>query len=146
MADAFTLPRVYPSLQSVDFWVDPNTHGARIFLGTVAHVPRLSPIIARLAHYVMPLARILGSEEGVLAYEIEGSPAVRTTVVFTGRDSFLMAAIPAALSAMQLVSPEPYPAGIVPVNKHVDKSVLMVGLTRWGIRVECLQESILHGG
>ena len=78
MADAFTLPRVYPSLRDVDFWVDPNTRGAGALLGIVARVPALSPIAVRFARYGMAFARILGSDEGILAYEVEGEDGERS--------------------------------------------------------------------
>jgi len=136
MADAFTLSRVYPSLRDVDFWVDPNTRGARTLLGLVARMPTLSPIAAGFARYGTVFARILGSDEGVLAYEIEGTAGEEAAIVFTGPQSFLMAAIPAALAAMRLASGRSCPAGIVPVNRQVDMDALGDGLTRHGIRVE----------
>ena len=135
MADAFTLPRVYPSLRDVDFWVDPNSRGAGALLGIVARVPALSPIAVRVARQGVALARILGSYKGVLAYEIEGAAGERSTVVFTGSESFLMAAIPAALAASRLASGEPCPAGIVPVDQHVSAATLTDALTRHGIRI-----------
>jgi len=131
MADAFTLPRVYPSLRNVDFWVDPNTRGAGVLLSILARVPAFSP----LARHGLPLARILGSNEGILAYEIEGEKGEQSNVAFTGRDSFLMAAIPAALAASRLSSGEPCPAGVVPVHQHIDGVALAAALTRYGIRI-----------
>ena len=135
MADAFTLPRVWPSLRDVDFWVDPNTRGAGALLGVLARAPLLSPIVAGFARYGMAFARFLGSSEGVLAYEVEGV-GERCCVVFTGHESFLMAAIPAALAAIRLASGEPCPAGVVPVHQHVGIGALGAALTRYGIRIE----------
>jgi hypothetical protein len=126
MADTITLPRVYPSLRDVDFWVDPNVPGAGMLLPLIARVPAL-------ARYGTPLARVFGSSEGILAYEIEGPAGERTTVVFTGRESFLTAAIPAALAALRLASGEPCPPGIVFVDRHVDADALAAALTRYGI-------------
>ena len=136
MADTFTLPRVCPSLRDIDFWVNPNTRGAAILLGIVARSPVLSPIAGRFARYGMAVARILGSDEGTLAYEVEGAAGERSTVVFTGQESFLMAAIPAALAAVRLASGDPCPAGIVPVHQQVDLQALAAALARYGIRVE----------
>jgi hypothetical protein len=136
MADAFTLPRVYPSLRDVDFWVNPNTPGAGALLGIVARAPALSPLVAQFVRYGIPFARTLGSDEGTLAYEVEGAAGKRSTIVFTGRESFMMAAIPAALAAMRLASGEPCPAGIVPVHQHVPIDELATTLTRYGISVE----------
>jgi hypothetical protein len=135
MSDALTLPRVYPSLRVVDFWVNPNTSGAGALLQIVAQTPTLSPLAARLAQYGVGFARILGSDEGTLAYEVEGTAGECSTVVFTGQDSFVMAAIPAALAASRLASGEPCPPGVVPVNRHIDSSALANALARYGINV-----------
>jgi hypothetical protein len=140
MADAFTLQRAYPSLRDVDFWVDPNIPGVRTLLGLVAHMPALSPIAAAFARYGIALARILGTDEGILAYEIDGAAGEHATIAFTGHESFLMAAIPAALAAVRLASGKACPAGIVPVHRQVDMDALSAALSRHGIRVE-LQEA-----
>jgi nucleoside-diphosphate-sugar epimerase len=136
MADAFTLPFVYPSLRDVDFWVDPNMVGAGVLLALVAQAPALSPAAALFARYGMAFARILGSDEGVLAYEVEGASGERSTVVFTGPESFLMAAIPAALAASRLASGGPCPAGIVPVHQHIAPDALADTLARYGIVID----------
>ena len=137
MADAITLPRVYPSLGDVDFWVDPNTLCARPLLAIVARIPALSPIASRLARYGVRFARLFGSPKGVLAYEIEGTAGERRTVIFTGPESFLMAAIPAALAASRLARGESCPPGIVPVNQHIAFDGLASALARHGIRTAC---------
>src|SRR5262249_23665362 len=62
MADAFTLPRAYPSLRNVDFWVNPNTYGAGALLDIIARMPTLSSLGAWFARYGAPVARILGND------------------------------------------------------------------------------------
>jgi hypothetical protein len=133
MADAFTLPQAYPSLRHVDFWVNPNTPGVGPLLGCVARLPFLVPIAGWLAPFGARFAKMFGSDDGVLAYEVEGVTGESRTIVFTGRESFLMAAIPAALAAMRLASGEPYPPGVVPVHAQVPKDALVAALTRYGI-------------
>jgi short subunit dehydrogenase-like uncharacterized protein len=135
MADAVTLARVYPSLSEVDFWVDPNTRGAAVLLGLIARVPSIAPFALRFARYGVPLAKVAGSDVGVLAYEVEGPRGERSTVVFTGRESFLMAAVPSALSAMRLASGQPYPSGVLPVDQHLDANRLVAALNRYGITI-----------
>jgi hypothetical protein len=137
MADSLTLPHVYSSLRDVDFWVNPNTSGAGVVLAIVAHFPALSSIAVRFARYGIAFARILGSPKGVLAYEIEGTAGERRTVVFAGAESFLMAAIPAALAAARLARGESCPPGIVPVNQHIAFDALVSALARYGIRTAC---------
>ena len=136
MADAITLPRLYPSLENVDFWVNPNMFGAATLLGILALEPALSSVAGFFARHRMPFKQILGRRAGVLAYEIESRSGSRSTVVLTGHESFLMAAIPAALAAMRLAAGEPCPAGIVPVNQHVEMGKLSAALQRYGIRIE----------
>jgi hypothetical protein len=133
MADAITLPRIYTSLRDVDFWVDPNTLGAGLLLAVAARIPSLSPIARPLARRGVALARILGSSKGCLAYEIEGATGETRTVLFTGPESFLIAAIPAALAAARLARGESCPPGIVPVDQHVAMDALVSALTRYSI-------------
>jgi hypothetical protein len=127
IADSFTLPRIYPSLRNVDFWVNPNVLGAGSLLPITARVPAL----ARLG---LGFARMLGSNEGTLACEIEGPSGEPATVVFTGPESYLMAAIPAALAAQRLASGETCRAGVVPVGQHVDSGELEAALARHGLQ------------
>jgi hypothetical protein len=104
-------------------------------LGAVARAPALSPICAWFARYGTPVARLLGSAEGGLAYEIEGAGR-KSTFVLTGRESFLMAAIPAALAAIRLASGEPCAPGVVPVHQQVGVDALTAALSRHGISIE----------
>jgi hypothetical protein len=129
------LPRAYPSLRDVDFWVNPNTPGVGSLLGLIARLPFLLPVARGVSPYGVRFTKMFGSDDGVLAYEIEGLAGDVQTVVFTGSESFLMAAIPAALAAMRLASGKPYPPGVVPVHAQVPNDVLVAALTRYGIRI-----------
>jgi hypothetical protein len=100
-------------------------------MGIIARLPSLAPLV----RHGLVFARILGRDEGVLAYEIQGKAGERS-IVFTGHESFLMAAIPAALAAARLASGEPCAAGVVPVHQHVEADVLAAALNRHGIRIQ----------
>lgn len=136
MADAFTLPRAFPSLRDVDFWVDPNTRGSGAMLSLGMRAPAVMPFISMLARYASGFTKFLGSERGVLAYEVKGSAGERVTVVFSGRDSFLMAAIPAALAARRLAGGDVERFGVIRVDRQVGAAELFEALAKNGIGVD----------
>jgi hypothetical protein len=131
-ADSFTLPRGVPSLRDVDFWVDPNTRGARPLLALGSRIPA----VLRAARFCGSLAKVLGSETGLLAYEVEGADRERTTVIFHGRESFVMAAIPAALAAERLAAGLVERDGLIPPDAPMCGAALLEALERNGIQVD----------
>ena len=135
MADAFTLPRVYPSLRDVDFWVDPEFAWRRRSAGVSLRVcphSLQSPCGSRDMEW--RLRGFWAATKASLRMKSKELAGERSTVVFTGSESFLMAAIPAALAASRLASGA-CRAGIVPVDQHVGAAGLTDALTRHGIRI-----------
>ena len=143
-ADALTLPRICASLRDVDFWVDPNIRGARVALALAVRVPAVVPWMARLARYGRPIGKALGSDRGVLAYEVVAADGRAVTVMFTGRRSYLMAALPAALAVRRLAWGARGDPGVVPADRHVPWPELLDGLADYGIEIE-LQVNIAGG-
>ena len=135
-ADAFTLPRVFPSLRDVNFWVDPNTRGSGPLLALGSRVPAVVPLLSMFVRYAGPLARILGRAAGVLAYEIEGGGRDRATVVFSGPKAFVMAAVPAALVAERLAAGQVDRVGLVPPDALACGDALTGALEQRGIQIE----------
>jgi len=135
-ADSFTLPRVCSSLRDVDFWVDPNTRGAGLLLALASRVRPVVPVVSMMVRYGGSLTKALGRASGLLAYEIEGVDRERMTVTFRGRDSFLMAAIPAALAAERLAAGLVERDGLIPPDASMFGDALLEGLERNGIQVE----------
>ena len=139
-ADSFTLPRAFPSLRTSDFWVDPNTRGAGPLLAVASRLPAVVPMLSMVVRYGGSLARQLGSDSGLLAYEMKGTDGDRATVIFRGPDSFVMAAIPAALAAEQLAAGtlERERDGVIPPDALTRGDALLEALERNGIQIEKL--------
>ena len=135
-ADSFTLPRVFPSLRDVDFWVDPNTRGSGPLLALGSRVPAVVPLLSMCVRYAGPLAKVLGRAAGVLAYEIEGGRRDRATIVFSGPNAFVMAAVPAALAAGRLAAGKIDRVGLVPPDALACGDALPDALEQRGIRME----------
>jgi saccharopine dehydrogenase-like NADP-dependent oxidoreductase len=142
-ADSFTLPRAFPSLRTVDFWVDPNIRGAGPLLALASRVPAVVPLLSMAVRYGGRLARMLGSDCGMLAYEMEGAERDRATVVFRGRDSFVMAAIPAALAAERLAAGLIERAGLIPPDALTRGEALLEALEQSGIHMEKSADAVL---
>jgi hypothetical protein len=139
MADSFTLPRVCPSLRDVDFWVDPNTRGSGPLLALGSRVRAVVPLLSLLVRHGRRLAKVLGRDSGILAYEVEGAERHRRTVIFRGRDSFVMAAVPAALAARDLAAGLLDRDGVIPPDEPMCGSALVEALARNGIQIETLE-------
>ena len=136
-ADSFILPRVFPSLVDVDFWVDPNTRGAAALVALGSRIPPVMRLMSMLVRYGGPVARVFGRADGLLAYEVEGPGGDRVTMIFSGRDSFLMAAIPAAVAARRLATGDFNDgAGVIQPDQQISGPALIEALHRHGIRIE----------
>ncbi len=135
-ADSFTLPRVFPSLRDVDFWVDPNTRGSGPLLALASRVPAVVPLLSMVVRHAAPLAKVLGRHDGLLAYELEAADGERATVAFRGRDSFVMAAIPAALAAERLAARLVDRSGLIPPDVLASGNALLGALDHHGIQME----------
>jgi saccharopine dehydrogenase-like NADP-dependent oxidoreductase len=135
-ADSFTLPRIFPSLRDVDFWVDPNVRGSRPLLALASRVRPVVLLVSVFVEYGAHLGKFLGSGSGMLAYEVEGVDGDRAAVMWTGRDSFLMAAIPAALAAERLAAGGFDGAGVIPPDRQISGPAVLEALARHGIHME----------
>ena len=120
----------------MDFWVDPNTRGAGPLLALASRVRAVVPVVSMIVRYGGSLAKVLGRDSGLLAYEIEGVDRERMTVIFRGRESFLMAAIPAALAAKRLAAGLVERDGLIPPDAMTCGNSLLEALERNGIQVE----------
>ena len=91
--------------------------------------------------YGRPFVKLLGSDTGILAYEIEGANRDCVTVIFKGRDAFIMAAIPAALAAHRLAAGLIEADGLIAPGTLTAGRALLDALARHGISVETVPES-----
>jgi hypothetical protein len=92
-------------------------------------------LVATLVHIGQPVARRLGRERGLLAYEIQGAGGEAITTVFSGRESFLMAVLPATLASARLARGDAGRPGVVPVDAHVPARDLLEALGHHGIEI-----------
>lgn len=137
--DAVTLPRIWPGLRQVEFWVDARARVLEALFHLAARVPALRGLVKRVQPYGLPLARRLGSSSGGMAVEIEDGrgATVRCTLVSRER-SYLTAIAPAILAARAIAEGRFADRGLVPHDRHVDPHELIEYLR--GVGVEC------HGG
>jgi predicted dinucleotide-binding enzyme len=132
-AAAVLLPRSWPSLRWVDFWVDPN---APFAVRSIALASRLG--LTRVLSAVAPLsARLVGRREGSFSVAISQGGRYSLTRLAAPRGSYLIAAEPAVLAAESLArgSDIPIPAGIVPADAQVDPAALFARLRSLGVDV-----------
>jgi len=130
-AAALLLPRSWPSLRRVEFWVDPN---APLAAETLALASRLR--LTRALVVAAPLAaRLLGRRDGLFAVAVsEGGREVVTTLS-APRGSYLIAAEPAVLAAESLARGAHIPPGVVPADAQVDPDTLFARLRGLGVDV-----------
>ncbi len=130
-AAAVILPRSWPSLRWVDFWVDPN---APFAASAVALASRLG--LTSLLSAVAPLsARLLGRRAGSFSVAISEGGRYSLTRLSAPRGSYLIAAEPAVLAAESLARGSEIPAGVVPADAQVDPAALFTRLRALGVDV-----------
>lgn len=133
-ADAIHLPRIWPSLEVVEMFVDGNTPGVNTLLALAARSDLLRGFMERGIRVATWLARAIGSSAGGIGFEIEARDrSVSRFALLSGRESFIVAVAPAVLVARGIVSgqfPEP---GIVPPDRHALPAELFRLLSERGI-------------
>jgi hypothetical protein len=136
-ADAVNLPRVWPSLKTVEFMVDPQVTGLNRMISTALRLPSGGRLIERLAPAGLWFARLLGSASGGYVVEVEGGGGrVATTALIARRRSYITAAMPATLAAMELAGGGAFPPGVVSPDRHCDPDELFGELRKTGIEID----------
>ena len=135
-ADAITLPRSFPSLRSVAWYVHPNVAGLSPMLSLAARVEGVRRAMERLLPLALPLARRLGGASGGLAYEVEDAQGtVRHVTLHGGQSAYLAAVLPAVLAVRAMVEGRFEPTGIVPPHRHLCVRELVGALEETGIHI-----------
>ena len=130
-AAAVMLPRSWPSLRWVDFWVDPNAPFAARSIALASRLGLSSALSA-----VAPLsARLLGRREGSFSVAVSEGGHYSLTRLSAPRGSYLIAAEPAVLAAESFARGTDIPPGIVPADKQVDADALFARLRALGVDV-----------
>jgi len=130
-AAAVLLPRSWPSLRRVEFWVDPNAPFAATSLALASRLG-----LTGLLETVAPLsARLLGRRVGMFAVAVSHGGREQVTRLTAPRGSYLIAAEPAVFAAESLARGADLPPGVVPAHAHVDPAALFGRLQGLGIDV-----------
>jgi hypothetical protein len=130
-AAAVLLPRSWPSLRWVDFWVDPN---APFAARSIALASRLG--LGGVLSAVAPLsARILGRREGSFSVATSRGGRYSLMRLAAPRGSYLIAAEPAVLAAESLARGTDTAPGVVPADEQVDPEALFARLRALGVDV-----------
>jgi hypothetical protein len=134
-AAAPLLPRAWPSLRRVEFWVDPNAPFAATSLAMASRLR-----LMRLVEAVAPLsARLLGRRDGMFVVAVSEGGRERVTRLAAPHGSYLIAAEPAVLAAESLARGADIPAGVVPADAQVDPATLFTRLGVLGVDVRVLE-------
>jgi saccharopine dehydrogenase-like NADP-dependent oxidoreductase len=134
-ADAIYLPRIWPSLQTVDMYVDTNVPGANTLLRAAARLPMLRSRMESQVHLGTSLSRRLGSNTGGIAYEVESAAGKVERIAFVSKEqSFLIAVAPAVLAANAIVDGNFESKGLVLPDRQVDANRLVAFLDAASIR------------
>jgi len=130
-AAAVLLPRSWPTLRWVDFWVDPNApfavKGVALAsrLGLASALPAIAPVSAR----------IFGRREGSFSVAVSEAGSYSLTRLSAPRGSYLISAEPAVLAAESLARGSDSPPGVVPADTQVDPEALFGRLRDLGVDV-----------
>jgi hypothetical protein len=130
-AAAVLLPRSWPSLRRVEFWVDPNAPFAATSLALASRLR-----LTRLLEAVAPLsARLLGRNDGMFVVAVSDNEGEHVASLTASRGSYLIAAEPAVFAAEGLARGADMPPGVVPADAQVDPAALFARLGALGIDV-----------
>ena len=130
-AAAVLLPRSWPSLRRVEFWVDPNAPFAATSLALASRL-RLTGVLEAVAPQS---ARLLGRRDGMFVVATSDNGRERVTTLSAPRGSYLIAAEPAVFAAESLARGADLPPGGVPADAQVEPGALFARLRTLGVDV-----------
>ena len=120
-ADAITLPRVWPTLRHVDFWVDARRAALNRLLAGAARRPRLLSVLRAVEPISRPLAKLVGVRSGGFGVDVEDASGRRVAAGFVhASHSYIVAVAPAVLAARHLAAGTFDETGVVPADRQVN--------------------------
>jgi hypothetical protein len=138
-ADPLTLPRVWPGLRSVEFYVDTLVPGLNAAFGLAARSRLVWQLFKTFLRPGLAVARALGSDVGCLAFEIEGvDGGLARLALVGGRRGHFTPIAPAVLAVRALAEDRFEPRGLVAADQYVDADELLRYLEAIGIRLHRL--------
>lgn len=134
--DAVLLPRVWPSLATVEFYLDPRAPLLRPMLSLAARSRAVLRLTRRFGRLGMAYVRAFGASNGCVRMDIEGaSGAVKSLALVAREHGYLTPAVPAALAARAIAEGRFPHEGLVPPDRHVEPEALWARLDALGIRL-----------
>jgi len=120
-ADALTLPRVWPSLREIDFWVDARRPALNM-LSAAASRSRVLRSLMRPAQGIgRRVTKRFGKTSGGFGLEVEDASGARhSSGFFHATRSYIVAVAPAVLAARQIAAGTFGSSGLVPADRQVD--------------------------
>jgi hypothetical protein len=133
-ADAVTLPRRWPSLRTVDFYVDSRVPLLNLYFSLAARFRPAWLLASRLQGPGLRFARALGSPTGCLAFEVEAPDGrVVRRALIAAENGYFTPVATAVLAARALIEGRFAPRGLIPPDQHVDPHALLAYLAALGI-------------
>ena len=123
-ADSVWLPRIWPSLETVEMFIDTNVWGLNTLLRLAARLPPVRRVIERSLTIGSTVSNILGAETGGLGYEIANGQGGRLRYAIVGPGSHRVPAAPAVLAARALLDGELRHRGLVPPHRQTSPAEL----------------------
>jgi len=134
--DALLLPRIWPSLRRIDFYVDGGPPPVAWALSLACRFAWGRGLVKTTLPAGLAVARLIGSKTGCLAFEIEDADRrVWTLALVSSRKGYVTAVIPAALAAGAIARGRFPQQGLIPPDRHVDPAALLDELIRLGFDV-----------
>ena len=127
--DAVTLPRIFSSLQTIEFVVDSGHSGN--FLLQFASFRRW---IRHHQGMAMKVARLIGKRQGIVQFEVS-TMLRRKQLTFRGRKTYMLAVLPAIQAATAIAAGRFPHRGLVPPTEHVDTTQLYEAVRNEGISI-----------
>ena len=125
-ADSLTLPRRWPSLQRVDFYVDANVLGLNSVFRLAAHLPAVRSLIGRCMHLGLKAARLLGNRCGGVAYEVESPRGGKLLLsLISSERGYTAPLAPAVLAVRALLENRVSAIGLIPPEDQVEPDELI---------------------
>ncbi len=142
-ADAIALPAAFPSLRTVEFYIDTNVLGLNALLRAAARSPMLRRLVAHHRRRGTRLSRWLGRAASALACEVESARGGAATVALICPDrGYLAAVMPAVLAVQALIAGKLPERGLVPHDRQVDPDELMQRLERLGAKLTVVRTEL----
>jgi Saccharopine dehydrogenase NADP binding domain len=131
-ADSLLLPVSFPTLRTVEMYVDTNTPGLNLVLSLVARVRGARRWMERTLPLGLRIARALGSRRSGVGYEIESSEgAARRFAIVAPEGGYRVAVASAVLAVDAIVTGSFTERGLVPPHRQVPTDRLLSLLARW---------------